>query len=107
MKVVMTPGARADLEDILSFLSSNYPGAIAAFERRLKLTLRRIERWPKSAAVVANRNAIHMAPLFRYPYKIFIGSHTTLKFRISTLRRGGGAGSHKPRGGFAEDKSAG
>jgi hypothetical protein len=56
MKVVMTPGVRADLEDILSFLSSNYPGAIAAFERRLKLTLRRIERWPKSAAVVANRD---------------------------------------------------
>jgi len=91
MKVVMTPGARADLEDILSFLSSNYPGAIAAFERRLKLTLRRIERWPMSAAVVADRSAIHMAPLVQ-----------------STMRRGGrGAGSHKPRGGFAEDKSAG
>jgi toxin ParE1/3/4 len=71
MKVVMTPGARADLEDILSFLSSNYPGAIAAFERRLKLTLRRIERWPMSAAVVVDRSAIHMAPLVRYPYKIF------------------------------------
>jgi toxin ParE1/3/4 len=71
MKVVMTPGARADLEDILSFLSSNYPGAIAAFERRVKLTLRRIERWPMSAAVVADRSAIHMAPLVRYPYKIF------------------------------------
>jgi len=103
MKVVMTPGARADLEDILSFLSSNYPGAIAAFERRLTLTLRR--RWPKSAAV-GMRSTWRRSSDIRI--RFFIESHTTLKFFISTMRRGGrGAGSHKPRGGFAEDKSAG
>jgi toxin ParE1/3/4 len=70
MKVVMAGGAGRPRRHS-SFLSSNYPGAIAAFERRLKLTLRRIERWPMSAAVVADRSAIHMAPLVRYPYKIF------------------------------------
>ena len=105
MKVVMTPGARADLEDILSFLSSNYPGAIAAFERRLKVTLRRIERARRSSPI-GMRSTWRRSSDIRI--RFFIESHATLKYCISTMLRGGrGAGSHKPRGGFAEDKSAG
>lgn len=71
MKVVFTPGARVDLDDILAFITTNYPGVVDAFERRLNLTMRRIAMWPESAATVANRKAVHQVPLVRYPYKIF------------------------------------
>jgi toxin ParE1/3/4 len=71
MKVVFTPGARADLDDILSFITTNYPGVVDVFERRLNLIMRRIEMWPDSAAAVADREAVRVVPLVRYPYKIF------------------------------------
>jgi len=71
MKVVFTPGARADLDDILSFIATNYPGVVDAFERRLDLIIRRIATWPHSAAAVADREGVRVVPLVRYPYKIF------------------------------------
>ena len=71
MKAVFTPGPRSDLDDILSYLASHYPGSVDAFERRLTLVLRRLEMWPESAAAVTNHSAVHVVPLVRYPYKIF------------------------------------
>ena len=71
MKVVFTPAARADLDEILSFIATNYPGVVDTFERRLTLMIQRIETWPGSAAAVVDREGVRAAPLVRYPYKIF------------------------------------
>jgi toxin ParE1/3/4 len=71
MKVVFTPAARADLDNILSYIASNYPGAVGAFERRLKLVLRCIEMWPNNATTISDRRGVRQLPLVRYPYKIF------------------------------------
>ena len=42
MNVVLTAGARADLDAILAFVTSNDPEVVGAFEGRLRLVLRRI-----------------------------------------------------------------
>jgi toxin ParE1/3/4 len=76
MKVVLTSGARADLDAILAFVTSNDPEVVGAFEGRLRLALRRIGRWPESGARVEGHADVHLAALVRYPYRIFyrIGS---------------------------------
>jgi len=38
---------------------------------RLAAVLRRVGSWPLSAEEVEQRPGIHVAPLIRYPYKVF------------------------------------
>ena len=71
MKVVYTVEALHDLDEILTFLASKYPTILAAFEIRLAAVLRRIGSWPSSAQEVEQRPGIRVAPLIRYPYKVF------------------------------------
>lgn len=52
MKVVFTDEALRDLDEILTFIASDYPTIRGAFERRLATVLQRIGRWPKSAEEV-------------------------------------------------------
>ncbi len=71
MKVVYTVEALHDLDEILTFLAVNYPTILTAFEMRLAAVLRRVGSWPLSAEEVEQRPGIHVAPLIRYPYKVF------------------------------------
>lgn len=71
MRVVYTAEAAADLDDILVFISSNYPNIYAAFEKRLRLIERRIEAWPESAPRVEKRPEIRVVGLVPYPYRLF------------------------------------
>jgi toxin ParE1/3/4 len=71
MKLVYTQEALADLDAILEFISSHYPGVYAAFERRIRAVEARIGAWPESAPEVADRPGIRVVPLIRYPYKVF------------------------------------
>jgi plasmid stabilization system protein ParE len=52
MRVVFTPAALADLDDLLSYTSANYPDVVPALERRIRAVLERIEQWPESAREV-------------------------------------------------------
>lgn len=71
MKVVYTEEALRDLDEILTFIASNYPAISAAFEKRLAAVILRIGRWPESAQEVEQRTGVRVVPLIRYPYKIF------------------------------------
>ena len=74
MKVIYTDEALADLDGILSFIASNYPSILDAFQSRLRSVIARIGDWPKSASEVADRPGVRVAPLIRYPYKVFYRS---------------------------------
>ena len=74
MKVVFTDEALANLDGILSFIASNYPSIYDAFQSRLRSVVARIGDWPESAQEVADRPGVRVAPLIRYPYKVFYRS---------------------------------
>ena len=71
MKVVYADEALRDLDEILTFIASNYPAISASFERRLRAVMARIGRWPESAQEVEQRPGVRMVPLVRYPYRVF------------------------------------
>jgi plasmid stabilization system protein ParE len=71
MTLRFTEAALRDLDEIFRFLAVNHPDAYEAFGRRLRRSLARIERWPKSAQAVAQREGVRVVPLIRYPYKVF------------------------------------
>ncbi|MGH9438728.1 MAG: hypothetical protein ACRD22_12755 [Terriglobia bacterium] len=49
MRVVFTDAAAEDLANIASYLAAHYPHVASAVERRLRLVLARIARWPESS----------------------------------------------------------
>ena len=71
MKVVYTDAALADLDDITLWLTANYPGLGAAVERRLRLVVAHIARFPDSMRASAHRPGVRVATLGRYPYEVF------------------------------------
>jgi toxin ParE1/3/4 len=71
VKVVFTDEALANLDGILSYIASNYPAIHDAFQNRLLSVVARIGNWPESAQEVAERPGVRVAPLIRYPYKVF------------------------------------
>ena len=71
MKVVYTDEALRDLDEILTYITANYPTAYAPFEKRLHTAVARIGAWPESAAEVVQRPGVRMVSLVRYPYKMF------------------------------------
>ena len=71
MKVVYTEPALADLDEIRTYLQSNYPNTAGPAERRIRSVVARIGKWPQSAQLIAERSGVHVVPLVRYPYKIF------------------------------------
>jgi|GEM_PF-2569011 len=84
MKVVYTDQALRDLDEILTFITSNYPAISSAFEKRLVLVTERIGRRPESAQEVEQRAGVRVAPLIRYPYKFSIESPPR-RLRYSTF----------------------
>jgi toxin ParE1/3/4 len=75
MKLVLTEGALRDLDGILAYLALHYPAVLPAFERRLRAVLARLVAFPESTQEVFERPGVRMAPLLRYPYKIFYRIH--------------------------------
>lgn len=71
MRVVYTDEALEDLDEILAYISLNYPTVYQAFQRRLESVIGRIADWPDSAAEVAERPGVRVVPLIRYPFKVF------------------------------------
>lgn len=71
MRLRFTETASNDLDIIVAFITTNYPGIVTAFEQRLRQSLARIERWPAGAQRAASRTDVRVVPLIRYPYKIF------------------------------------
>ncbi len=71
MKVVYTAAARRDLDEIADWLVVHYPTIAPDVERRIRAVVAHIERWPESARRSANRPEVRVAPVGRYPYKIF------------------------------------
>jgi plasmid stabilization system protein ParE len=71
MRVIYTVEALENLDEILTFIASNYPSAYEAFQSRLQSVINRISAWPDSAQEVAERPGVRVVPLIRYPYKVF------------------------------------
>jgi toxin ParE1/3/4 len=68
MRVTYTIEAIADLDGIFDYIANHYPTISDAFQNRLHA---RIARWPESAREVSERPGVRVAPLIRYPYKVF------------------------------------
>ena len=71
MRVVYTTEALADLDGIFDYIANNYPAISDAFQNRLRAVIARVARWPESAQEVSERPGVRVAPLIRYPYKVF------------------------------------
>ena len=71
MRVVYTTEALADLDGIFDYIANHYPAIFETFQNRLHAVIARIARWPESAQEVADRPGVRVAPLIRYPYKVF------------------------------------
>jgi toxin ParE1/3/4 len=71
MRVVYTTEALADLDGIFDYIANHYPAISDAFQNRLHAVIARVVRWPDSAQEVSGRPAVRVAPLIRYPYKVF------------------------------------
>jgi len=63
VKVVYTEPALGDLAEITSWLKQNYPGLGRAVERRLKVVVAHIARWPESAQSSTYHSDMRIAPL--------------------------------------------
>ena len=71
MKVVWTEAALVELDDILTYTAEHHPSHVAAIEQRIRAVVARIGGWPESARAVEQRLGVRVAPLVRYPYRIF------------------------------------
>jgi plasmid stabilization system protein ParE len=71
MKVVYTESALDDLAHIANWLTAHYPAVAPAVERRIRRLVAHIAQWPEGARQSAKRAGVRVAPLGRYPYKIF------------------------------------
>jgi toxin ParE1/3/4 len=71
MKVVYTPAALRDLDEIAEWLAVHYPTIAPSVERRIRAVTAHIGRWPESARRSAKRAGVRVIPIGRYPYKIF------------------------------------
>jgi plasmid stabilization system protein ParE len=71
MKVTFTDEALRDLDEILTFIATNYPTVSEPLLRRLRTIERRIAMWPNSAEEVEQRHGVRVVPFIRYPYKVF------------------------------------
>jgi plasmid stabilization system protein ParE len=71
MKVIFTDETLRDLDGILDYIAAQYPTSYPSFERRLRTVIARIGAWPESAQEVVERPGVRVAPLIRYPYKVF------------------------------------
>jgi len=71
MKVVFTGAVVDDLGGIAAYRAANYPSSAATVERRLRIVIARIARWPESAQLVIERPGVLVVPLVRYLYKVF------------------------------------
>jgi plasmid stabilization system protein ParE len=71
VKVVYTEPALRDLDEIAVWLEQHYPGLGRVVERRLRIVVAHIARWPQSMRPSTRHRDVRVAPLGRYPYKIF------------------------------------
>ena len=51
MKIVYTTAALGDLAEIAEWLAAHYPSTAPDVERRIRLTIAVIGRWPDSATI--------------------------------------------------------
>ena len=75
MRVGFTAAAVEDLETIATYLAANYPRAAAAVERRLRIVIARIARWPESSQRVSERPEVRMAPPRPLPLRDLLPRH--------------------------------
>ncbi len=70
MRVRYTPRARADLSEILEYLSSRSPQGASSVKLAIKKTIEFIG-WFPHAARASGVKQIRMLPVGRYPYLIY------------------------------------
>jgi toxin ParE1/3/4 len=71
MRIVYTPAALRDLDQIAEWLTLHYPTIAPAVEGRIRAVVARIGHWPESARRSAKRAGVRVVPVGRYPYRIF------------------------------------
>jgi toxin ParE1/3/4 len=72
MKVEFSKRAVADLRKISADSRRAFGDRVAeALESRIRAVVDRISREPLSAPEVEQRPGLHVAPLIRYPFKVF------------------------------------
>jgi toxin ParE1/3/4 len=81
MRVEYTRQSLADLRKIAAYSRAFGDHVALAVELRIRSVIAHISQHPKAAAPVAERPGMRVAPLIRYPYKIF---YRVLGDRVNT-----------------------
>jgi plasmid stabilization system protein ParE len=93
MKLVYSPRALADLDEIATYYSANASPAVAqSIERRFVEVIERICRAPEAAPRVAQRSQVRVVAVVRYPFRIFYrvrGDAVDILHSIFGIRRDG------------------
>jgi plasmid stabilization system protein ParE len=89
MRIVYTPAALRDLDQIAEWLALHYPTIAPVVEIRIRAVVARIGQWPESARRSAERSGVRVVPVGRYTLTgSFIGSRQMLwKFFTFITRR--------------------
>jgi len=82
MKVEFAKRAVADLRKVSEDSNAFGEKVTAALEARIREIVAHIAEHPEAAARVAERPGMHVAPLIRYPFKIF---YRVLEDRVRIL----------------------
>lgn len=72
MKITYSPRAVADLASIADYLVERNPRAAAAVEHRIREAVDRLAEFPAMGRALAQRPAVRVIPLGRYPYTLFL-----------------------------------
>jgi toxin ParE1/3/4 len=57
--------------EIAEWLLTHYPSVAPTVEQRIRQIVSIIERWPESAPRSGKRPGVRVAPVGKYPYRIF------------------------------------
>ncbi|MGO9171079.1 MAG: type II toxin-antitoxin system RelE/ParE family toxin [Rhodomicrobium sp.] len=71
MKISYSPRAVADLASIAGYLVERNPRAAVTVELRIREVVDRLAEFPRMGRALAQRPAVRMMPLGRYPYILF------------------------------------
>jgi len=83
MKVRYSSLALAELDEILSGIAAENPGAAQRLAMRNDRTTERIARFPQAAPPIEQRSNVRVVPLVRYPYLIH---YTVVAEEVIVLR---------------------
>lgn len=71
MKLTFTSPALADLDEILAYTRKHHPTSLARLRKRIDAVSNQLQAFPQSGRALDNAQGVRVAPLIRFPFRIF------------------------------------